>query len=170
MSKEIRGLHREEALIRHYALSEPSRRFLAGLFDFSVLVLIDVIILVPGLLVFVSSLIRPSLWQTITVYVVMFVSGALFAAVDITYRVAIPYFYGGETLGYRFYRMRIYMENGSSATLKAILLRALAGFFLALLTFGLYYLVELCAIALGSTKRTFVDVVTQTIVADDDDA
>jgi uncharacterized RDD family membrane protein YckC len=142
---------------------------MAALFDVSILILGSVVIIVPSLLVFIAALTRPSFSRTIAVYLVMFLTGALVATFDILYRVAVPYFYRGETLGLRFYKMRLYMEDGSQITLKALLQRALATFFLAILTLGLYYFVEACAVSLGGTHRSFVDTITDTIVVDTDD-
>jgi uncharacterized RDD family membrane protein YckC len=168
MEKNIGG-SRKERTEPLRLLSCPSHRLLAGLFDISVLILGTVIIVVPSLLVFISAITRPSPSRTIAVYVVMFFTGAIVAAFDILYRIAVPYFYKGETLGLRFYKMRLFMENGSEITLKALLQRALATFFLVVLTLGLYYLIEACVVTLGDTHRSFVDTITSTIVVDIDD-
>jgi uncharacterized RDD family membrane protein YckC len=168
MDKNLGGTPRPKGEANH-PLSRPSHRFMAALFDLSVLILGSVVIVVPSLLVFIASLTRPSLSRTIAVYLVMFVTGTLVATFDILYRIAVPYFYKGETLGLRFYRMRLYMEDGSQVTLKALLQRALATFFLVILTLGLYYFVEACAVSLGGTHRSFVDTITDTVIVDTDD-
>ncbi len=169
MMEKNSGEARQEDGEVNRVLSRPSHRFMAGLFDFSILILGSVIIVVPSLLVFIAAITRPSPSRTIAVYVVMFLTGALVATFDILYRIAVPYFYKGETLGLRFYKMRIDMENGGQVTLKALLQRALATFFLVILTLGLYYFVEACTVALGDTHRSFVDTMTDTIVVDTDD-
>lgn len=147
-------------------MARPIYRLMGSFFDLSLILLGSAIILFPSILVFASALVHPSPNRTLAVYLVVLLSGGLVSIYDIAYRVLVPFFYGGATIGLHFYHLRIDLENGSLVTLKALLIRALVTFFLAIFSLGLYYLVEAYAIGGGSTHRSFVDVVSQTVVID----
>jgi hypothetical protein len=49
-------------------------------------------------MVFIAAMRHPSTSRTIAVYVIMFLTGALVAMYDLAYRVAVPYFYHGQSL------------------------------------------------------------------------
>jgi uncharacterized RDD family membrane protein YckC len=149
--------------------SSGGRRLMAGMFDLSVLILGSIIIMVPSLIVFIAAMRQPSLSRTIAVYILMFLTGGLVALYDLGYRVAVPYFYKGQSLGLRFYRMRIYEENGGEIRFRNLLIKALTIFFLVILSFGLYYLVEAIALFVSPSHRGFADVVSGTIVSDTDE-
>lgn len=142
---------------------------MAGMFDLAVLILGSVIILLPSLLVFIGAMRGVSPTRTLAVYIVMFVTGGMVAIFDLIYRLAVPYFLNGQTLGLRFFRMRIVNEDGSEANLKSLLVKALTILFLVLFTFGLYYLVEAIAVFVSPSHRSFGDVISKTLVVDYDE-
>jgi|GEM_PF-3472948 len=146
--------------------SSGGHRLMAGMFDLSILILGSVIIMVPSLVVFILAMHHPSVSRTVAVYIIMFLTGALVALYDLGYRVAVPYFYKGQSLGLRFYRMRIYQDNGGEIRFRNLLLKSLTIFFLVILSLGLYYLVEVIALFVSPSHRSFADVVSGTIVSD----
>lgn len=147
-------------------LSRGSRRFVAGMFDLSVLILGSVIIMLPSLLVFIDAMKRPDGSATLSLYFVMFLTGGVVAVFDIVYRVAVPYFLDGQSLGMRFFRMRMLAENGGVVSIKSLLVKALVIFFLVIFTFGLYYFVEAVALFASTNHRSFADTLSQTVVVD----
>jgi hypothetical protein len=76
--------------------SNGGHRFMAGMFDLSVLILGSVIIMVPSLIVFIGAMRQPSISRTIALYVMMFLTGSLVAIYDVAYRVVVPYFFRGS--------------------------------------------------------------------------
>jgi uncharacterized RDD family membrane protein YckC len=142
---------------------------MVGMFDLSVLLLGSAIIMVPSILVFIDAMTRPSPWRTAAVYLIMFLTGAVVALFDISYRVAVPYFYHGQTLGMRFFRSRMLKEDGTEVPLKSLLVRAIVSFFSVVFTLGLYYFVEAIAFLASVNHHSFTDTVSQTIVVDSDD-
>lgn len=150
-------------------LASGAHRLFAGMFDLSILILGSVIIMLPSLLVFIDAMKRPSGGRTSAVYLAMFLTGGLVALYDFLYRVAIPYFNHGESLGLRFFRLRMEEENGTEISLQSLLVKALLIFFLVLFTLGLYYLVEAMVLFLSENHRSFADTVSQTIVVEEDD-
>lgn len=150
----------------HPVLSAARHRYIAGLFDLSILILGSILITLPALFVFVGAIRHPSDSRMIAVFIVMFLTGSLVAVFDLAYRVGVPYYYGGQTLGYRFFKMRILAENGSAVSLKSLVVRSLSIFFLVIFTLGLYYVVEAIALACSDTHRGFADTLSQTIVVD----
>jgi uncharacterized RDD family membrane protein YckC len=149
--------------------SNGGHRFMAGMFDLSVLILGSVIIMVPSLIVFIGAMREPSVSRTVALYVLMFLTGSLVAIYDVAYRVVVPYFFSGQSLGLKFFRMRIYQEDGSQVKLRSLLLKALTIFFLVIFSLGLYYLVEAIALSVSPSHRGFADVVSGTLVSDTDE-
>jgi uncharacterized RDD family membrane protein YckC len=165
--KEVGTLNRQAGEDEsHPVLSAARHRCIAGLFDLSILILGSVLIMLPSLFVFIGAVRNPSDSRTVAVFLAMFLTGALVGVFDLAYRVGVPYYYGGQTLGYRFFKMRILAENGSAVSLKSLVIRSLSIFFLVIFTLGLYYVVEAIALACSDTHRGFADTLSQTIVVD----
>jgi membrane protein CcdC involved in cytochrome C biogenesis len=157
---------------RQEIVRKPSsgiHRVLAGMFDLSVLILGAIIIMLPSLIVFLEAMKNPSTSRTIAVYIIMFLTGGLVAVYDIAYRVAVPYFYHGQTLGLRFFRLRYYTEPSQEVGVKNLLLKALTIFFLAVFTLGLYYLIEAICFFYSHDQRGFSDVASGIYVYDVDE-
>lgn len=147
-------------------LAKANHRVVAGMFDLAVLMLGSVIIMLPSLLVFIESVNHPSPSRSLAVFLVMFLTGALVAVFDLAYRVMLPYFFDGQTLGYRFFRLRLLSEDGGKISLQQLLARSVVIFFVAVFTVGLYYVVEALTLLLSSTHRSFADTISQTLIVD----
>jgi len=124
--------------------------------------------MIPFIIVFVGSLVSPSSAKTVSLSIVGFLTGGIIALFDIAYRVAIPYFWHGKTLGLRFFGMRMLREDGAEVTLKELLIRAFSAIFLAFSTLGIYYIVEIVSFFLSTSHRDFSDTISKTIVIDDE--
>lgn len=170
MAKQPREFSSTGVLKNDLPYSSSGHRVISSLFDLSFLILGTVVIMIPSLLVFVSAMKGPSASKTGAVYLVMFFTGALVAVFDIVYRVAFPYFFKGETLGGRFFKMRLLDESGSEITLKSLLIRALVSLFLVIFTFGFYYVIETVSVLVSVSHRSFVDVISHSVVVDELDS
>ncbi|MCH3909906.1 MAG: RDD family protein [Bacilli bacterium] len=160
---------RGEAKVPSFPLSKPRHRIVAGMFDIAILILGSIIIMIPSIIVFIGAMHNPSDWRTFSVYLVMFLTGAVVASFSLAYRVGVPHFYQGQTLGLRFFKMKMLKENGDEVGVKEVLVKSVSIFFLVIFTLGLYYLVEALALCLSKNKRSFADTVSKTIVVDVDD-
>jgi predicted alpha/beta hydrolase len=149
--------------------SSGGHRLMAGMFDLSVLILGSVIIMVPSLLVFIAAMRHPSTSRTIAVYVIMFLTGLWWRCT--TWPIGLPSRISttGNRLGQRFYRMRLYQDDGGEVRFRSLLIKALTIFFLVIFSLGLYYFVEAIALFVSPSHRGFADVVSSTIVSDTDE-
>jgi uncharacterized RDD family membrane protein YckC len=150
-------------------MASSSHRLMAGLFDFAVLLLASVIICIPAILVLVDALTMPSKDHTYALTLIMFLTGGFVSLADMAYKVAIPYFNHGQTLGLRFFKLQMLSEEGEEVSLKFLLVRAFSSLFLTISTLGLYYLVEVYSLFASPSHRDFADTISKTIVVELDD-
>jgi hypothetical protein len=113
------------------------------------------------LIVFIAAMRHPSTSRTIAVYVIMFLTGLWWRCT--TWPIGLPSRISttGNRLGQRFYRMRLYQENGGEVRFRSLLIKALTIFFLVIFSLGLYYLVEAIALFVSPSHRGFADVVSE---------
>lgn len=168
MEEKKSSLMRE---IRGPLLSEtasPSHKIVAALFDLAVMILASIILLLPALAVFIHALAEPSAWRTFSVFLSMFASGAVIAIVVIAYFLFLPYVSHGQTLGLRFFRMRLVNEEGKNVSFKSLLVRSMTSFLLFIFTCGLYAVMEFFIIICSDSHRSFIDVLSGTYTIDID--
>jgi uncharacterized RDD family membrane protein YckC len=139
------------------------------MFDLAILIMLSLIFLIPSIAVYVNSLLEPNPWTTSATYIVAILSGGLIALVILLYDVVLPLYWKGQTLGMRFFKMKYVRDEGGEANLASLLVSSIVALSLALLTFGLYFLVELFAIAGSDHHRSFADTVSRVYVVDTED-
>jgi len=146
--------------------TSPLRRVVAAFFDLVIIVAGSMVLMVPAILVYTEAIIGPTSWRTTALWIATSVTGALIVILDIVFRVVFLYKNHGQTVGYRYLNIQLVSENGDELKLEQILVHSITIVFLSVLTFGIYYIVELISFFITSSHRGFVDIVSHTIVTD----
>ncbi|MFA5421807.1 MAG: RDD family protein [Bacilli bacterium] len=143
-------------------------RIFANLFDLVILVAIILLLTFRSLISLIMGLINPTALDSLALYLSAFGSGALALMAVIVYFVALPIFWNGQTLGKRFFKIRIIKNDGSAIDFKTIFLREMVRTSLFILTFGISAFADTIVLLFSKQRIGFYDYVAATQVIDID--
>jgi uncharacterized RDD family membrane protein YckC len=149
-------------------MTSGSHRLVALMFDLALMIILAILLLTPSIFVFINALVDSNYWTVSVCFVVALLSGGFVAIAILLYQVALPYYWGGQTLGMRFFKMKYVGESGEPCSVKPLLICSISTLALALLTVGVYFFVEFLTIAGSAGHRSFVDTVARLYVVDTD--
>ncbi len=148
-------------------ITSVGNRIIAALFDFFIVLALSLIALVPAIISFLSYLNDPAqVLNTAALFISAFISGALVVVVLVIYLVVLPVFLGGQSLGKRFFRIRIIKTNGKELDFRAMFTREMVHILFLVLTIGLVTVVDLIVLLSSRHKQSFYDVLASTCVID----
>ncbi len=143
-------------------------RIFANILDLIVIVAIALLLTFRSLISLVSALINPTSLNSLTIYLSAFGSGALAILAVIAYFIVLPIFWNGQTLGKRFFKIRIIKNDGSEIDFKTIFLREMIRVLLFILTFGVSAFADTMVLLFSKQRVGFYDYVAATQVIDID--
>ena len=146
----------------------PGRRIVAAFLDFAILIVVDLIIAIPSFIVLINTFFDTLFAVIFSNYLIAASTGAICLAVDALYLVAYPRFRGGQTLGLRFFDLKLSDKDGNPLESRQYLIRAIVTLSLIFLTLGLSMIVEVICICLSPSHRDFTDVVSGAYIKDVD--
>lgn len=148
-------------------ITSTTNRLIAALFDFFIVMAISLIALIPAIISFLSYINDPEqVMNTAALFISSFTSGALVVVVLVLYLIVLPVFIGGQTLGKRFFHIRIVKTNGKQLDFRAMFTREMVHILFLILTIGLVSVVDLIILLSSKNKQSFYDVLASTCVID----
>lgn len=148
-------------------VTSATNRLIAALFDFFIVMAISLIALIPAIISFLSYINDPEqVMNTAALFISSFISGALVVVVLVLYLIVLPVFIGGQTLGKRFFHIRIVKTNGKQLDFRAMFTREMVHILFLILTIGLVSIVDLIILLSSKNKQSFYDVLASTCVID----
>ncbi len=148
-------------------ITSATNRLIAALFDFFIVMAISLIALIPAIISFLSYINDPEqVMNTAALFISSFTSGALVVVVLVLYLIVLPVFIGGQTLGKRFFHIRIVKTNGKQLDFRAMFTREMVHILFLILTIGLVSVVDLIILLSSKNKQSFYDVLASTCVID----
>jgi len=151
------------------SLTSPSHRIVATLFDLAIVITASLLLMLPSIAALMNAYLDKSPWTITASFIVTFISGGLIAIGAMTYQVVLPYRWKGQTLGMRFFRIKMVGEEGEECGITPLLVESAVSITLAFATFGVYFLVEFIAVLMSSNHRCFTDTVSRIYVIDIDE-
>ncbi|MDY0345270.1 MAG: RDD family protein [Bacilli bacterium] len=143
-------------------------RIFANIFDLVVIVAIALLLTFRSLITLITALINPTSLDSLALYLSAFGSGALAFMAVVAYFVVLPIFWNGQTLGKRFFRIRIIKTDGSDIDFKTIFLREMTRVLMFILTFGISAFADTMVLLFSNQRIGFYDYVAATQVIDID--
>ncbi|HOC81042.1 MAG: RDD family protein [Bacilli bacterium] len=143
-------------------------RIFANIFDLVVIVAIALLLTFRSLISLITAIINPTSIDSLALYLSAFGSGALAFMAVIAYFIVLPIFWNGQTLGKRFFKIRIIKNNGSDIDFKTIFLREMIRVLLFILTFGVSAFADTMVLLFSKQRVGFYDYVAATQVIDID--
>ena len=148
--------------------AESYHRIFANIFDLVVIVAIALLLTFRSLISLITALINPTSLDSLALYLSAFGSGALAFMAVIAYFIVLPIFWNGQTLGKRFFKIRIIKNDGSDIDFKTIFLREMIRVLLFILTFGVSAFADTMVLLFSKQRIGFYDYVAATQVIDID--
>ncbi len=142
--------------------ASPLRRILAFILDFLFVASFSALCLTPATICFINLMNEANLLNMISTAITFFVGGALCILLSFAYFVILPANWYGQTLGRRFFLVRICKANGKNVDYKDMIIRIILRFFIVLLTFGLSIIVDLITLIFSKEHLTFYDILAST--------
>jgi uncharacterized RDD family membrane protein YckC len=143
-------------------------RIFANIFDLVVIVAIALLLTFRSLISLITALINPTSLDSLALYLSAFGSGALAFMAVIAYFIVLPIFWNGQTLGKRFFKIRIIKNDGSDIDFKTIFLREMIRVLLFILTLGVSAFADTMVLLFSKQRIGFYDYVAATQVIDID--
>lgn len=152
-------------------LAKTKHRVAAYLVDFIITGLITAIICllfsidIYGIIIDVIAgfSISLSLSDIIAAYRSVFISTLLICA----YYTLVPFLFNGQTLGKKFFRIKVVNEKGEKASLKRLFIREVFGkFLLNFVSFFFGHIISFVLMQSRKDKKSIADVLAATIVVD----
>lgn len=154
-------------------LAKTKHRVAAYIVDFIITGLITAIICllfsidIYGIIIDVIAgfSISLSLSDIIAVYRSIFISTLLITA----YYTLVPFLFDGQTLGKRFFRIKVVNERGEKASLKRLFIREVFGkYLLNFVSFFFGHIISFVLLQSRKDKKSIADILAATIVIDVD--
>lgn len=141
-------------------------RIFANLFDIIVMAALLLLLNFRSLIALINGLVSPTRLDSLVLFMLAFFSGVFTFAVVIVYFVVLPIYWNGQTLGKRFFKIKIIKLDGSDIDFKTIFLREVTRIFLAIITFGISAVVDMIVLLITTDGKGFYDYVASTQVID----
>ena len=154
-------------------LAKTKHRVAAYLVDFVITGLITAIVCllfsidIYGIVIDVIAgfSISLSLSDIIAVYRSIFISTLLITA----YYTLVPFLFDGQTLGKRFFRIKVVNEKGEKASLKRLFIREVFGkYLLNFVSFFFGHIISFVLLQSRKDKKSIADILAATVVIDAD--
>ena len=153
-----------ESSVKKKGSNIVSRHIAAALLDLAILLLCNAVLAIPCIIVFVNELVKNTTAASISNFLVSFFTGAFILAMDLVYLVAMPLYKDGQTVGLRFFDLKIVSLDSSAALTKQYLVRFLGLLLITASTFGFALISEIITISLSSDHNSVIGTLSSTKV------
>jgi len=143
-------------------------RIFANIFDFIVCAAACLLVTFRSITALVSALMNPSGLDSVALYMSSFGAGALSLILIIFYFIALPIYWNGQTLGKRFFKIKIMKNDGAEIDFKTIFLREMVRILLFILSFGASTFADTIVLLFSKQRVGFYDYIASTCVVDVD--
>ena len=150
--------------------AKARHRILAALFDFALCYALVLLTMLRPILLLIQSVNSGSSSDIFRFTMSLLIFGALGFIEIVLYYIALPSLLKGQTLGMKFFGIRIVKENGDKVDFGTLFVRELIGNILIVVTtFGFSILSSFCTLVSRNDKRTFSDILSGTTIIDCDE-
>jgi len=152
---------------KNFDIAKPSRRIIAFLFDLLLNLAVAMILLIPAILAVVNVFVKNNAENIVALFFASLISGALAICFSIFYFVCLPVFWDGQTVGKRFFGIRIIdTTTNETPNAKVMFIREALRILLCIITFGLSLLASFFSLLLSDKHVTFSEEISSTRVVE----
>lgn len=146
--------------------AKPYHRIFANLFDIVVVSALILLLTFQSLISLINGLVNPSSLDSLALFLLSFISGVFTFAIVLIYFVILPLYWNGQTLGKRFFKIKITKLDGNKIDFKTLFLREASRLLIFILTFGLSAIADTFILIFSKQGIGFYDYVASTMVVD----
>lgn len=139
-------------------------RFLANAIDFLFLLAITLILILPAIVALINTWVFANKLTSLALFLSSFVGGAVAALHVVFYLIFLPMSWNGQTLGKRFFRIKVVQNDGTPIKFRNMFVRTIASLVVIVLSLGLSLVVEVFNISLSKKHNSIFDVIASTKV------
>ena len=148
-------------------IARARHRIAAYLFDCAIVYSISILILARPLVLLIKTLNSTTSIDVINLFINSIVSGGIVLIFIIFYCVIIPYLFKGQTIGKKFFRIKIVKIDGSNVSLGTLFVREIIGKILVdFICLGTAVIADGFVLVNSENHLTFYDVLASTMVVD----
>lgn len=145
-------------------IAKTSVRLMSTVFDFITCFAISLIIMIRAILSFVNALMSPTSADVIALFVSSLIAGSLVVIFVLVYLIAIPTIWKGQTLGKRFFRIKLVKKDGSDIDIKTLFVREITRICLLIVSVGCSAFANFLSLTISKSHLAFHDVIASTRV------
>jgi uncharacterized RDD family membrane protein YckC len=150
--------------------ANTGRRTIAALFDFALCYALVLLTMLRPILLLIHNINEPSSSEIVKLTLSMLLFGGLSFIIIILYYIGIPSIFNGQTIGMKFFGLRIVKGNGDKVDFGTLFVREFFGHILLFVTtFGLSIFASFYSLVGRRDKRTFTDILSGTTIIDVDE-
>lgn len=147
--------------------AKASKRILAMMLDLAIFYAVSLIIAIRPILALIDTLVNHTSSNAWSLFISALLAGGVVVIFMLLYFLILPLYWKGQTIGKRFFGIRIVKENGDEVNFQTLFLRDVIGnMFVILLSFGLSILINLVILLISNKHQTFPDTLAFTKVID----
>lgn len=145
--------------------AKPQARFFALLFDLAIIYAVSLIIMFRPILAMIDVFVKHTNGNIISLFVSALLSGGVVMIFMFIYFLVLPVHWKGQTIGKRFFRVRVIKTDGTDVTFQTLFLREVIGrLLIVFMSFGFSILADIVMILASETHQTFHDTLAFTKV------
>lgn len=149
------------------SIAKPQHRILATLFDLAILYAVILLLMVRTIIAVIEIDFSQENINVWPLFISSLLTGGIVLIFFCVYYLVIPVFFKGQTLGKRFFKIKIVKANGDNIDLQTLFIREVIGTaLLFIMSLGVSILVEFIVLLTNKQKQTFHDVLASTQVID----
>ena len=147
--------------------AKARHRIMAFLFDLFVIVIVGAIFMTRPVIDMIQTIKDSESLDIIALVLNTFISGGVTFIFIFFYNIVIPLIFKGQTIGKKFFRIKVVKLDGSEVDALTIIIRELIGkLLLDFSSFGLSVLASCYTVINNNNRLTYHDVLASTIVVD----
>lgn len=149
--------------------ARPLSRMLSTMFDWAIAYAVALLFSFQSILAFIEAISNSTPANITAAFLDALITGSILIIFIIIYFLILPIYWKGQTVGKRFFRIRIVKTNGQPLDFQTMFIREVFGIILVgLASLGASVVAEWFTIALSDHHQSFHDILASTQVVDAD--
>ena len=148
-------------------LAKPRHRVMASIVDFIIMVGIFLLSYFSKIPFILSTIKNPNIDVEAKLIFDFFRIGVVLVIMIILYYVAIPYYFNGQTIGKKMFKLQIVKENDQKVDIKDLFIREIIGkIFIDIISLGVTIFSSFLVMVIRDDKKSLSDIIAKTKVID----
>lgn len=145
--------------------AKPKTRIFALLFDMAIVYAISLLVMFRPIVAMIDAFLSRTNGNIFSLFLSAMLAGGIVMIVMIIYFLVLPVYWKGQTIGKRFFKIRVVKTDGGDVTFQTLFLREVIGrILIVIMSFGLSSLADVATLLISESHKTFHDTLAFTKV------